>query len=224
MTTLALPMVFSGYWLHAHGEGGGEDFDLVMERDEDNLPMLGGRHVTGLLRVALRRAEAWNWFDKKSRGVDALLLGQRSGAGSQDGTDTAPGCLAVGNATVSEGLRAAVEKEPSLRSEFFSRVASTAIDARRGVAKPKQLRAIEAAMPLRLYSYLDFDDAARRLWCGRDTIELARLEEAKKLWRGWVATAWPAFDEAGAKRTRGFGRLAYTALDDGRHGPAGRAA
>jgi hypothetical protein len=210
---ILLPLEFAGYWIHAHGEGGG-DFDLVIERDEDGLPVLRGRHVTGLLRLAILGAQGLEWFDDSESDIAELLVGRRPRPASNDGAAsyTSPGCLAVGDARVGPALRAAVLADPALRDELFERIASTAIDWDTGVAARSQLRTIEAALPVALSARLDFDPSHRRLWARGDTDELARIDRAEAHWEAWIETAWPGFDEAGAKRTRGFGRLRYRPL------------
>ncbi len=215
---IVLPVIFAGYWLHAHGEGGGADFDLVMERDEDGLPVLRARHVAGLLRVALRRAQAWGWFGAEDDGVAELLLGARPGEdGRLEKEGSTPGCLAVGDARISAGLRAALKapENCALIESIFARVAATAIESRTGVASQGQLRDVEAALPVALEARVHFAPEPRTLWAGRDQDRLERLKKARERWREWLITAWPAFDEAGAKRTRGFGRLRYCAVQEG---------
>jgi hypothetical protein len=46
---------------------------------------------------------------------------------------------------------------------------------------------------------------------------------AERHWRDWLEIAWPAFDEVGARRTRGFGRLAWSDPSTWRDAAAGRA-
>lgn len=199
MTGFPLIINPAAYWLHAHGEGGGADFDLVMERDRDRLPLLRGRHVRGLLRLALERATHWNWFEA-DLGVCELLVGDR-GLG-------APGCLAVSDATVSLALRANLLADPSLIEGLFVRVPSTAIDPVTGAAKSKHLRTVEAALPVPLWATVTFEPETRQDWAQGDTAQLAEIEQARQHWSRWIETALPAFDEIGAKRTRGFGALA----------------
>lgn len=200
MTILDLPISPASYWLHARGEGGGADFDLVMERDAGGLPLLRGRHVRGLLRLALERAAAWEWLDKD---VPNLLLGDR-GRG-------APGCLAVSDATVSPALAATLMSQ-DLTPGLFVRIASTAISPDTGAAKARHLRAIEAAMPVPLTAKIVFDPYLRRDWAAGNESHLEQVTRAGGGWRRWIATAWPAFDEIGAKRTRGFGYLAFAEI------------
>lgn len=205
---LALTLEPRCYWLHARGEGGGADYDLVMDRDDDGLPLLRGKHVTGLLRLALQRAVAWEWYEGEPLASDIprLLLG--------DGAE--PGCLDVRSARVAAPLRERLIGAGArhLRAACFRRVASTAIDAARSVAKEKHLRTVETAVPLPLEFVVSFDDVGRKTWAGNETAELARIETARVCWKSWIACAWPAFDEAGAKRTRGFGRLGWTSPPD----------
>lgn len=198
MTTLDLPICPASYWLHGRGEGGGADFDLVMERDSDGLPLLRGRHVQGLLRLALERAAEWGWFEGD---IPGLLLGDR-GRG-------APGCLGVADAMISPALASAL-KGQALTPGLFARIASTAINPDTGSAKARHLRSVEAAIPVPLTATVSFEPDLRRDWAASDRNLLDQVDRAEASWRNWIATAWPAFDEVGAKRTRGFGALAFT--------------
>lgn len=215
MTSRLLPIAPSTYWLHAHGEGGGADFDLVMERDADGLPVLRGKHVAGLLRLAIQRAQAWRWLDPDGESVDlaSLLMG--------DHGDGAPGCLVVSDACVSQGLRAALADgaEGRLLDGLFERLPSTAIEESTGVAKPKHLRTVECAVPVALYARIDFEPDKRKAWAAGHSGETALINHAGKNWPKWVEAAWPALDEVGARRTRGFGRLAWRDLAPVEEGP-----
>jgi hypothetical protein len=203
-SSINLQLDLKSYWLHARGEGGGADYDLVMDRDEDGLPMLRGKHVAGLLRLALKRAVAWKWLGSDSGAYIPLLL-----MGGED----EPGCLDVRSARVPAWVRRELLDDPQLRAELgvacCRRIASTAIDELTSVAKQKQLRSIEAAVPLPLGFQVSFAPRDRRWWAGRDEAEQAAIALAENNWLDWLEIAWPAFDEAGAKRTRGFGRLGW---------------
>lgn len=212
MSILELPLAFSTYWLHAHGEGGGADFDLVMERDDDGLPTLRARHVAGLLRQALLRGQTWGWFDETSdEDVTGLLLGER-GRSPVGETNGGPGCLIVSDARLSAPLRARLIKNPELIEGLFGRISSTAINRATGVPMRHHLRTVEAGMPMKLICPVAFDPFKRTIWAARRPDEKARINRAADSWKDWIKLAWPAFDEAGAKRTRGFGRLAWREL------------
>ena len=203
---LALYFDIRTYWLHSSGAGGGADYDLVMERDPDDLPFLGGRQIAGLLRLALKRAAAWDWFDNTAAiaGCDIpdLLMG-----GHADG---APGCLDVRSATVAEPLRASLLSDPAMRAACFQRMQTTAIETAPGIAREGQLRSIEAAMPLPLQTRIRFLPADSRIWSDADAAMHSRLAIAEANWRQWIGICLPALDEVGAKRTRGFGQVHVT--------------
>jgi hypothetical protein len=205
-SSLTLRIDVRSYWLHARGEGGGADFDLVMERGDDGLPLLRGRHVAGLLRLAVKRAEEWGWYaaEPDVEGPALLLFGG----------DSEPGCLDVRNAEVAEPLRARLQHDPELKAELadacFRRIASTAITYSTGVALEKHLRVVECAVPLPLAFTVAFAPGDRRAWARDDPGELDRIVRAQERWPAWIETAWPALDEIGGKRTRGFGRLAIS--------------
>lgn len=208
IASVRLSLNVRSYWLHAHGEGGGADFDLIMDRDEDGLPLLRGKHVAGLLRLALERAAAWGWFgdDGAARDIPILLMGDEG----------APGCLDVRSARIPEPLRSELRLDPELGAACFRRIASTAMDSIRSVAKEKHLRTVEAAVPLPLVFTVGFAPDDRRFWAEGQRSEsmLADLDTAERHWVNWLKLAWPAFDEAGAKRTRGFGRVGWAEFPD----------
>jgi RAMP superfamily len=201
--SLTLPIDLRCYWLHARGEGGGADFDLVMDRDEDGLPVLRGKHVAGLLRLALRRAVLWQWYEDEPLADEIPLLLM--------GGEDEPGCLDVRSAQVAAPLRAHFlgEEQSHIRAACFRRISSTAIDPVRSVAKQKHLRTVEAAVPLPLEFVISFDAIERMTWTRGEEAELAKISIAEQRWLNWIERAWPAFDEIGAKRTRGFGRLGW---------------
>jgi hypothetical protein len=247
------------YWLHARGEGGGADYDLVMETDGDGLPMLRGRHVAGLLRLALARAEHWGWFAKvhKDPVIAAAIAAAHNGGATADGANnnaplllyitellmgvrteskrggpqSLPGCLAVGNARVPERIRKALREKidgkeritAATAEAFRRRIDSTAIDEVRGVAKQAHLRSVEAAIPLPLEFAVSFapDDFLAAMH--DNAPERKACEVAERRWTDWLEIAWPAFDEVGAKRTRGFGRLGWSDPKSWRDAAAGRA-
>jgi hypothetical protein len=221
---------------------GGADYDLVMESDGDGLPMLRGRHVAGLLRVALSRAEHWGWFEAERAEpkiaaaiaalereireggaepgmllyITELLMGVRTET-KRGGPESLPGCLAVGNARVPERIREPLREQrgaerkipPATAEAFRRRIDSTAIDELRGVAKQRHLRSVEAAIPAPLEFSVRFapDDFLAAMH--ESQAEIDACEFARQQWEKWLEKAWPALDEVGARRTRGFGRLGW---------------
>ena len=232
---LTLALDIRTYWLHARGEGGGADFDLVMETDADGFPLLRGRHVAGLLRLALERARAWQWFEEDDFAdiIPDLLGGTRVQREPDDPKkekprkrrETIPGCLDIRSARVPDRLRRALippgvtkEDEAARYEALFRRIDSTAIDEIRGVAKQAHLRSVEAAIPLPLVFDVHHTPEDLLAWVNsladkdERKAEMDAVEAAEKRWQTWLGIAWPALDEVGAKRTRGFGRLGYTPL------------
>ena len=175
---MILPFDIRTYWLHSSGEGGGADYDLVMERDPHGLPTLRGKHVAGLLRLALDRAADWGWFEDipqySSADIPMILMGDRS--------DGAPGCLDVRSAVVVDPLRAELLVDSALRAACFQRLATTAVESIRGVARDGHLRSIEAAIPLALQARVRFAAADRLAWSGNDQA-LRRLIEVAEMLR-----------------------------------------
>lgn len=231
------------YWLHARGEGGGADYDLVMETDAEGFPLLRGRHIAGLLRLALERAREWQWFDGEFADlIPDLLVGTRThlaDAAEEDPRkrrESIPGCLDIRTARVPDRLREALipsgagkAEKGARRAALLRRIDSTAIDEIRGVARQAQLRSVEAAIPLPLVFDVHYAPEDLLGWVSSLRNEAERHDEdravaaAEANWDKWLRIAWPALDEIGAKRTRGFGRLGYTPFNAAIEPPGGEA-
>ena len=188
METFDLAIPLRSFWMHGFGEGGGADADLLVARDAEGFPTIRARHVKGLLRVAMRRALAWNWYEGKAiAGAD--LVADLLGA-----ADDARGALQIPNARIPDRDKRAIG--PEHRKALFQIMASTAINER-GTAKRASLRRIEATVPLTLVSHTSFPPPSAEI--------AARYGNGG--WIRLIEVALPALDEIGSHRTRGFGRV-----------------
>ena len=118
MNAYTLSIEVRSYWHAGGGRGGGLVVDAVVHRDADGLPVLSGRHLKGLLRDALERAQAWGWFSD-SPGIAARLFGQRTET-IETGTIPECGCLRVSDARLPGELASWLRGEDSgLRSLLY---------------------------------------------------------------------------------------------------------
>lgn len=201
-----LQVDFIHYWHVGSGRGNGNQLDAVCARDADGLPVLPGRQLKGLLRHAVRRAEAWGWMEGLAlpsgplQGHEQLLFGSSS---QQEGRfSTEPGALLVDCARLPANERAglAAPGNADLRGELFGELFSTAIDEL-GSARRFSLRGLEVSIPLQLHAALKLEVTAVR----------AQLRAQQRAYiasgSAWTALerALPLLDALGAQRSRGLG-------------------
>lgn len=182
-----------GYWHAGGGRGGGAVVDAVVHRDSSGLPVVPGKHLKGLLRDAVERAEAWEWMDYA--GLSEALFGTRTEA-TEQGIVPKPGCLRVGDGrlpvAVSDwlGSRAGDKSRPGL----FRNLYASAVDHNSGTALDKSLRGMEVTVPLQLEAQIS-------------VLPGMRLPEN---WVEKIQRILPLIDAVGAYRTRGLGRAVLT--------------
>lgn len=201
-----LTIDIAGYWHSGTGRGSGSHLDAVVDTTHDGLPYLSGRHIKGLLRDAVLKAETWNQLDrfkgpKPGASLTDLLFGRRN----QDPESRVPrdettqGYLRIGDGVLPADLARwlADGNQRALRPYLNRELSSTAIDTGTGVARSRSLRGIQVTVPLRLEAeigsmpqlHLDPDHA---LVSGH--------------WPAILAHCLPLIRAVGAHRTRGLGR------------------
>lgn len=182
-----------GYWHAGGGRGGGAVVDAVVHRDSNGLPVVPGRHIKGLLRDALERAEAWGWDG--CDGMSEVLFGARTETAQADTVPT-PGCLRIGDARlpaeVADWLGSKVGS--ALRPQLFRSIYASSVEHQSGTALDKSLRGIEVAVPLTM-------DAP---------ISIIPGCTAPDDWKENIAYILPLINAVGAHRTRGLGRAVLT--------------
>lgn len=231
-TCAELKLRFSGYWHAGSGRGSGHHLDAVCERDARDLPYFPGRQLKGVLRHAVRRAEAWKWLenlplpDGPAKSHEELLFGSQSQAESRDAT--LPGLVSIGNAQLpeperewlayegnalleeakrnnSQPLLDQIAEKTLLRQQLFDELFSTAIDEN-GTARRYSLRGLEVCLPVMLEAMIEMAPSA-------SDQSLRRQQQA---WLAgtdpWAALrlALPLVDSLGAHRTRGLGDVELT--------------
>ena len=179
-----------GYWHAGGGRGAGAVLDAVVHRDSRGLPVLPGRHLKGLLRDALERAEAWGWDG--FQGLADALFGQNSET-TQSGAPPLPGSLRIGDAGLPHDLAAwlgASEKGRELRQGLFQAIYATAVDPVSGTALDHSLRGMEVVVPLKLEAIVSGVPG----------------QQPPAGWQERIREVLPLVNAVGAYRTRGLGR------------------
>ena len=131
---------FTDWWLSGTGAAGGRDVDAVPHRDRFGCPALPMTQVKGQLRESALRL-----VDAKAAGWTEEILFDLFGGEGKD-----PARLAFrGDATIDKTSALWLSRRRAARDELSRRRASTRIN-KFGVADERALRAVEAAVPLRL--------------------------------------------------------------------------
>ncbi|MBJ7556673.1 RAMP superfamily CRISPR-associated protein [Marinomonas spartinae] len=192
-----LTINITSYWHTGTGRTSGSHVDSLVEKDASGLPFLNGRHLKGLLRDAITRADDWGWFNDfpiLEHGQSSLpdwLFGSRptnTDPANETRFNTVPGIIAVSNAQLPSSDYEILANEPELKSELYRHIFSTAIDHHSGVAKEKSLRGIEVTVPLTLYADIDCNDS-----------------QAEQVFQ-YLNKAINLIDHVGGMRNRGLGR------------------
>jgi len=198
-----LNIKINGYWHAGTGRSSGTHLDAMTDKDAHGLPFVGGKHLKGLLRQALRRAQHWQWLISDlpagpAHDFETLLFGTQSQSVVR--TATLPGMLLVTDATLPPAEQAYLQQEKTLPPYLYEALYSTAISDQ-GAAIDKSLRGMEVCMPLKLEATLEITTTAS------DTThraqQLAFLEQPD-VWQ-CISSCLPLIDAIGAHRTRGLG-------------------
>lgn len=210
-----LKLDFQGYWHVGSGRGEGYHLDAVCLKDNYGLPYVSGKQLKGLLRHAVRRAEAWGWYKDfvlptgKRQSFEELLFGSES----QDLTrfDTFSGMLFVDNATLSEPEYSFLQQADKVqyRQALYQPLYSTAINPKTGTAVENSLRGIEVTLPCRLYTELTLKISALE---SELIAQQKAFLESNTAWQ-IIEKALPLIDAIGAHRTRGLGEVIVTFED-----------
>ena len=192
------------FWRSGTGAGAYGSLDAVCAVDHNGLPYLPGRHLKGLLREAVRKAEAFGWFGDDQAPVSnwsQFLFGEPGfvsdnsevGVIVRHNAITTPGVLRVDSAHILAPESGAILANPELVPHLFQVLRTTAMDKRTGAAKHKSLREEQVAVPLSLEFKINLIDSAV-------------YPENAKPWTEILEAALPLIRAVGQKRTRGLGR------------------
>lgn len=204
MTVWQLNVDLHYYWHAGSGSSSGTHLDALCERDGAGLPFLAGRHLKGLLRHALQRAEQWHWLSESllPQGPmddwESLLFGTRSQTAQR--FQTFPGLLVIDDAVLPVTERAWFECNPADKPLIFEELYSTAINAK-GCASAQSLRGMEVALPMALEASVTCELTAldkehrQQQRAVIETVDISSL----------IARILPLIDAVGAHRSRGLG-------------------
>lgn len=200
-----------GYWHAGSGRSAGAFADALVQKTPQGLPRVGGRHLKGLLRHALRKAESLGWYrdlelpEGPVENLETLLFGTPSQQESR--YNTAPGILMVSDGALPqpESDWLSQDDQSQLRQHLYRRVSSTAMTDR-GTALADSLRTIEVTIPMQLHATLSMQptavDAAERAqqyaWIDR-----------RDAWNS-LLQACALIDSIGANRSRGLGEASLS--------------
>ncbi len=184
-----LKIQFTSYWHAGGGRDAGSVLDALVHRDVNGLPVVPGRHLKGLLRDALERAESWAW--QGYAGLATTLFGARTQSAS--GPTPTSGCLRIGDGVLPPDIARWLGSEAGahLRPGLYRALYATAIEHDSGVARDYSLRGIEVTVPLDLTAVVEEIP-------GRETPEN---------WMAQLSEVLPLIDALGAYRSRGLGRV-----------------
>jgi len=203
--TAIVEITLYSYWHAGSGEGRSADADALVLKDRDGLPWLPGRTLKGLLRDAVRSCED---VGAVPSGAAAFLFGRETREGEPDGS--VPGRLRVGNAVLSEEVRAAIACSEE-KAGLYDTFASTRIDAE-GIAEDKTLRTIELTVPVTLWAEVSLlaPDVAKS---GAPDDGSEGLAEE---WFSVLEKSCGVLRRLGSGRNRGLGRCACRLKRGGR--------
>lgn len=176
---------FFSFWHAGSGLSGSTYADSLVLKNGDNLPVIPGKTLKGLLREA---AEAIHGLNDKLVSTEFItdVFGETE---KVNGTEKRKeGEAFFGNATLSENLsKSLVEKK--LTNSLYQVISSTQIDEN-GQARDHSLRQLEVTVPLTLYG----------------SIEHLQKEEYKEQMQqcfNWIK-------QMGVNRNRGLGKCKFS--------------
>lgn len=212
MTTQTIHLDFKNYWHVGSGKGRGHYLDAECLKDNYGLPFVSGKQLKGLLRHAVRRAEAWGWYKDTAAiaaegqySLEDLLFGS---ADQREGRfETTAGMLFVGNATLPKPEYDYLKDndQAALRQYLYQPLYNTKIDYETGTAEDMSLRGTETALPMSLYVQLQLQLTA----LDETLLQQQRALLANDPWQ-IIKKALPLIDAIGAHRSRGLGEVSLS--------------
>lgn len=216
-----LVMDLHGFWHAGSGQSAGALADALVQRSPEGLPVVGGRHLKGLLRHALHKAECLGWFsnlklsDGPAETLETLIFGDASQ--EQSRFHTLAGMLVLGDGRLPEEESAwlAHPEQAPVRQNLFRRLSSTAM-TERGTARKDSLRTMEVTVPMSLQAQIRFELTAA------DDHHLAQQKSWLESADPWapIREACTLIDSLGASRSRGLGEAQLYLADNNEEGRA----
>jgi CRISPR/Cas system CSM-associated protein Csm3 (group 7 of RAMP superfamily) len=182
-------ITFFGDWHCGSGLSSGVDVDLLVIKDENNLPFIPGKTIKGLVREAVEEIDK---LSKSSNNETKEMINQAFGYFDKNSKEATKGLCFFTNAELNNELKNKII-EAQFSRYLYRRIASTAINDE-GVAEEHSLRQIEVTIPCELYGTIK--DVPEKL---ENTI-IKGLKFVKRL---------------GQNRNRGLGRCSITIVNEG---------
>ncbi|MBD1389280.1 hypothetical protein IC617_07575 [Neiella sp. HB171785] len=206
MSTYLLKLEFLSPWHVGSGLSAGAFADLLVNKDDNQLPIVPGKTLKGILRDALAQADCFGWFDERAgieqateqRSTIAELL-----CGIPDQAANGQGCMTISSASLSaadKALFAANDNDKLLYLNY----SQTQIDDK-GCAKNMSLRSLEAVIPLTLYAELSFNPSPTN-----ELLQELDYNRVVNTASQWLEKCLPLIRQLGAFRNRGFGDVVVT--------------
>jgi CRISPR/Cas system CSM-associated protein Csm3 (group 7 of RAMP superfamily) len=175
-------------WHIGSGLDGGADADLLVLKDENNLPYIPGKTIKGLLKDSLMDIADLEHKNGVKKRIESLfgkeVVENKKIVGSE------PGTLFFSNAEINSAERNDIISN-NLSSQLYKNIASTQIDDK-GIAKKSSLRTMQVCIPVSLEGEISGEE-----------IDDALFEMAFK----WTR-------QLGVNRNRGLGRCKISIIKD----------
>lgn len=176
-------------WHCGSGLSAGADLDMLVIKNSDGLPYIPGRTFKGLMRDAVE-----DYMYLQGKGSEEIFV---SAFGTADTTPAKPEEIVKGEAFFTDAVMDEAESqyitEKRLQRFLFEKLTTTAID-KDGVAVDHSLRAVEAAVPMKLSGHIyNVSD------------EMAEI----------IKKAAGMIKRLGLSRSRGLGRCNVTITEEG---------
>ena len=196
---LTLELDFHDYWIAGSGSAQAPWLDEEVEKNSQNLPYFPGKALKGVLRDAVRCAQAWGWLPAPPicQLADGLSLADwptalfGSNANEHPGLtpdQSLPASVWIADAVLPEAVQQALLARPDLSALLQRAIFFTAV-TEQGVARDQSLRGMEVTIPITLQA----------------TVCATAL--APPDWQQVLQRALPLVRALGKRRTRGFGRV-----------------
>ena len=168
---------FHSYWHIGSGLSEGSSSDLLVLKDDDQLPFIPGKTIKGLLRHAAEEIHQLN-NDVLTNHADFII-----DVFGKEGTNESKGHFS--NACLPIPSKEYFKQNST--NILYHQISSTKINSEKGIAEQKSLRQMEVTVPLRLEGEILLSEA------NEDVIK--NIE---------ICLSW--IKQLGMKRTRGFGQ------------------
>lgn len=197
MTSITYQIQFFTFWHAGSGLSGGAYVDQLVKKDRNNLPVIPGKTLKGLLRDAACKI---NYFASDLVTDDFIqeVFGEVPTQQKLNTEEsTVEGTSFFSNAQLSANLQSSIISQPDdnkLDSYLYRVLASTKISSK-GLAEDHTLRQLEVTVPLTLYAEIEHFPNKRR-------------------YREQLAYCMAGVKRMGLNRTRGLGRCTFSMINE----------